>query len=389
MEGNHFSRGWSKGAFYWLENVDEDEELKAKIPNLPLIPQPQTPKEPMEFLSRSWSLSASEISKALACKQKHFPLDKNPEGGITEKVVQLHPRKVSSSDSARRTGSIGRWFHHKDPNASTMKKDKARVENARIHSALSIAGLASALAAVAAAENSRNSGSKMKAALASATELLASHCVEMAESAGADHDRVGSVVRSAVDVQSPSDLMTLTAAAATALRGEAALKARLPKEAKKNATTSLCDKGMAEAQKITKIRREVEEQDPPCIGDLLQLTRKEVLRWKHVSIYINKKSQVMIRIKSKHVGGTFSKKNKSVVYGVCDEASAWPFRKERENVEAYFGVKTAQGLLEFKCKNKIHKQNWVNGIQSLLRQACCVEDLGCSLKFLNISAKNI
>ena len=70
-------------------------------------------------------------------------------------------------------------------------------------------------------------------------------------------------------------------------------------------------------------------------------------------------------------------------------ASAWPFRKERENIEAYFGVKTAQGLLEFKCKNKIHKQNWVNGIQGLLRQVCCVEDLGCSLKFLNVSAKNI
>jgi hypothetical protein len=37
----------------------------------------------------------------------------------------------------------------------------------------------------------------------------------MAELAGADHDRVASTVKSAVDIQTPGDLMTLTAAAAT------------------------------------------------------------------------------------------------------------------------------------------------------------------------------
>lgn len=95
------------------------------------------------------------------------------------------------------------------------KKDKERVERARVHSAVSIAGVAAALAAVTAAENSNGSGSKTTMALALATELLASHCIEMAELAGADHDRVASAVRSAVDIRSPGDLMTLTAAAAT------------------------------------------------------------------------------------------------------------------------------------------------------------------------------
>jgi hypothetical protein len=57
----------------------------------------------------------------------------------------------------------------------------------------------------------------MSMALASAAELLASHCIELSESAGADHDCVASVVRSAVDIQSPGDLMTLTAAAATGI----------------------------------------------------------------------------------------------------------------------------------------------------------------------------
>lgn len=124
---------------------------------------------------------------------------------------------VTKSVHTRRTASIGKWFHHKESsNSIVKKKDRARVENARVLSAVSIAGLAAALASVAATENSSTgSGSKMSAALASATELLASHCIEVAEAAGADHDRVASVVRSAVDIQSPGDLMTLTASAAT------------------------------------------------------------------------------------------------------------------------------------------------------------------------------
>lgn len=54
-------------------------------------------------------------------------------------------------------------------------------------------------------------------------------------------------------------------------------------------------------------------------------------------------------------------------------------------MEVYFGVKTGQGLLEFKCKNKIHKQNWVDGIRNLLRQACTIDDAERSIKFLNIT----
>lgn len=133
---------------------------------------------------------------------------------------------MMNSFGTRRTGTLSKWFHHhKEQHSSSCsnpttnclkKKDKARVENAHVHSAVSVAALAAGVASVTSASNCKeSSSSKMALALASATELLASHCVEMAERAGADRGRVASTVRSSVDIHSPGDLMTLTAAAAT------------------------------------------------------------------------------------------------------------------------------------------------------------------------------
>ncbi|KAL1826391.1 hypothetical protein ACET3Z_004803 [Daucus carota] len=374
MEGDHLM-GWNKNS----SEGGESEELKVTVP--------ETPKEPLDFLSRSWSLSATEISKALAHKNisKQFVVTNNNPPRVPEPVIAPHMKaNIMNVVNAPKPRTIGRWFHKREMSSTVKKKEKARIDNAHLHSATSVAGVAAALAAVAANKNAKESGSKMSSSLASATELLASYCIELAESAGADHDTVASVVKSSIDIRSPSDLLTLTAAAATALRGEAALKARAPKEGKKTAAISPYDRNVPEARVIDDLGDESQGRDPPCIGDLLQHTCKGVFRWKHVSIYINKKYEVTIKLKSKHVGGAFSKKNKCVVYGICDETTAWPFKKERENVETHFGVKTAKGLLEFKCKNKIHKQRWVDGIQNLLCRTINTHEAQQSLSFLNI-----
>jgi len=110
--------------------------------------------------------------------------------------------------------SIGRWFHVHHGETCRVRqrgKEKQRAEKAHVHAMVSVARVA----AVAAATSCDAQATQMAAALASATELLASHCVEAAQHAGARHDQVAGAVQAAVGVRSPGDLMTLTAAAAT------------------------------------------------------------------------------------------------------------------------------------------------------------------------------
>lgn len=281
--------------------------------------------------------------------------------------------------------AIGKWFHHWD---GSSKVDKARAERARVHAAVSVASVAAAVAAVASAgaaipELEDMDGARMESALASATQLLASHCVEIAELAGADHDQVASAVEAAVDVRSPGDLLTLTAAAATALRGAAAMRHRAQREARSRAAVAPYEKAGS-----------CRSADVWCKeGALLKRSRRGALHWKQVAVYINKKSQVMVKLKSKHIGGAFSKKKKGVVYGVYDDIPAWPAHEEGGGVESsapetcHFGLRTAQGLLEFQCESRAQRQDWVEAVKNLIRQvAGGTAQLEHSFESLRLSA---
>lgn len=118
---------------------------------------------------------------------------------------------------------MGRWL--KDQ--KERKKHEIRTQNAQLHAAVSVAGVAAAVASIAAstvfpetsAANQKTPVSELRmetsAALASAAALVASRCIEIAEEMGAEHDHIVSVVSSAVNARTNGDIMTLTAGAAT------------------------------------------------------------------------------------------------------------------------------------------------------------------------------
>ncbi|KAL5080515.1 hypothetical protein RYX36_008936, partial [Vicia faba] len=63
--------------------------------------------------------------------------------------------------------------------------------------------------------------------VATATSLVASHCLEISEYMGVEHEQITTAVDSSINAKTNGDIMTLTAGATTALRGAETLKARL------------------------------------------------------------------------------------------------------------------------------------------------------------------
>ncbi|XP_074348406.1 VAN3-binding protein-like [Apium graveolens] len=309
--------------------------------------------------------------------------------GINKTVNPLSAKSPNCGGSNTSGGrTVGRWLKDR----KEKKREDNRAQNAQIHAAVTVAGVAAALAAIAAATATTSASTKDEQmaktdmAVASAATLVAARCVEAAESLGAEQHHLLSVVNSAVNVRSHGDILTLTAAAATALRGAATLKARALKEAWNIAAVIPIGKGYGvgfgqnELSARCSEEQFTEENSPDaCIqkllakgSELLKRTRNGDLHWKFVSVYIHRSGQVMLKMKSKHAGSTITKKKKNVVLEVRMNTTAWPGRQLSENGEQhrYFGLRTTtRGIVEFECKNDREYEMWTRGVSRLLSVA--------------------
>ncbi|KAJ1266262.1 hypothetical protein BS78_08G137500 [Paspalum vaginatum] len=472
---------------------------------LPARP-PEPARDPLEFLSRSWSASAADVSRALAAAPalgagagaaaiaedvagellldadtahasgssfsfasaatSQLVLDRiMAQAQSSQDVSPLTSGRLSHSSGPLNGGSslsdsppvspeiddtkfcraastpkphaqpyarggsktVGRWLKDR----KERRKEEARANNAQVHAAVSLAAVAAAVAAVAAAtaaassssspspgpggKDDRAARSRTDMAVASAATLVAAQCAEAAEALGAEREHLAAAVASAVSVRTPGDVATVTAAAATALRGAATLRARALKEVWNVAAVIPVEKGAMAAgggggghHQLQHGHKHTGQLKPPlqrsrelessnssssCFSDelvlaeesnflgictqellargteLLKRTRKGSLHWKVVSVYINRMGVVMLKMKSRHVGGTITKKKKSVVVDVCRDVAAWPGRHLLEGGEhrRYFGLRTAeQRVIEFECAGQREHEMWTKGVARLL-----------------------
>ncbi|KAK9914639.1 hypothetical protein M0R45_038407 [Rubus argutus] len=324
---------------------------------------PHSPIRAMEFLSRSWSPSAYNFQQMFTSSINMFPsheeklddefsLEEKEEKLQMEAIHELTPESSSRSTFISNTSRVDNiWMNTKGwlggksltsllRRSRAKKKEDGRLQTASIHAALSVTRLAAAIASVTAAKRSIDTESESAQDIgdivASAAALVTTVCAEAAESLGAQTIHVSSAINSGWATQTTSDMITLTAAAATSLRGVAALKAR-----------AMADSYFPRPQNFVRIKAE-----------LSVVTPSGSKRYGWASIY-SKHSQLMLRLQKKHLGFLATTKEYKILH--VEEGT----REAQGNPS--ISLRSNSGYIKLLFKDENQSLVWTTSISNLLR----------------------
>ncbi|CAN1223252.1 hypothetical protein LINGRAPRIM_LOCUS744 [Linum grandiflorum] len=234
--------------------------------------------------------------------------------------------------------SIKKWLKE----MKSRRKEEGRLARAEVHAAMSMAGLAAALAAIAAADKSKKDINSRDDAVASAAALVAAHCAKIAESMGAKKEQLSSVIGSAMN---GADILTLTAAATTSLKGAATLKARTEcKNRLMNASVPILpiedshelDLDFNKNRSMLSSGTELHVETPD--GDFR-------VRW--VSITQDRQAKVVLRMRKLNLFKTYSMIFVGIVLDIHAELYKDPYEAAQETDTCYLIVlSTNQGMIK-------------------------------------------
>ncbi|TVU15373.1 hypothetical protein EJB05_38891 [Eragrostis curvula] len=270
------------------------------------------------------------------------------------------PRKMAPWSGV----SLKKWVKER----KQKRKEEARLLRAEVHAAVSVAGVAAALAAIA-AENAAPVGSAgiRETAVASAAALVAEQCAKVAEAAGATRDQVAAAVDAARASTDAGNVFTLTAAAATSLRGAATLRGRRSTGGVQSQSERAADRaGSARSQDDLDFDfNYARSRAALAKGDEMFVAMPDG-KWKlhTVSAASNKRGEIVLRIKKANLVMAFSHAKESVVKDVQPCA---PEKPSHDDGATYaVEVTTSKGKVELRADDYTVYKRWVATLSHML-----------------------
>ncbi|KAJ0965689.1 hypothetical protein J5N97_026827 [Dioscorea zingiberensis] len=269
-------------------------------------------------------------------------------------------------------GSKRKWFSTRNPPWKWMsikkwmkemrqkRKEEDRLQRAEVHAAISVAGVAAALAAIA-AENAAPSqpNASKEAAVATAAALVAAQCAQVAEAVGAKREQVETAISAAITATDKSNIITLTAAAATSLRGAATLRGRPGhrERLKGSSTPSLqldehyfdfgrCRASLAKGEELL-----VRTPDGKC-------------RLRLVSATLNKDAKIILATRKPSLLMGLSSAQESIVHNLQTSLIEEPLKL----ANSYYSVSmtTTKGRIELETDDYAQYKKWTMTIHHML-----------------------